>query len=109
MKKIMLSLLMSTLLFGEVFAADEMEAMDEKVIFSTATGSLMIPKVYLRDASGNTIGVVSAKLIMSKATEPYELQVMELGSVANETDTDEFGCVLPQTWHAAMNHCMVQN
>jgi len=103
MKKIILSLLMSTLLFGEAFAAEE------KVYFSSATGMLTIPKVYVRDASGNITSVVSAELVMTKASEPYELQVQELGSLANGADTDEFGCVLPQTWHAAMGHCMVQN
>lgn len=109
MKKIMLSLLMSTLLFGEAFAADDdMHTMHDKVVFSTATGTLMIPEVHVQDAEGNTTGMVSAKLIVIKAEGSIELQVTELIPVVNEPKVDEFGCVFPQTWHEAMNHCMVQ-
>ncbi|MCK5828771.1 MAG: hypothetical protein KAH20_00520 [Methylococcales bacterium] len=110
MKKIMLSLLMPTLLFGEVFAADDTVAPQKDVMFSSSTGTLIIPKLFLRDESGAISGAMSAKLTMDKRSKPYGLTVTELKPLKNDADADAdaFGCVLPQTWHEAMGHCMVQ-
>lgn len=92
-------------------------------IFSTSSTELTLPKIYVKDAKGAISSKVSATLILKNGQPPFSFEVTKLGEVmAHKMDggmnnepsgtpsetTDENGCVLPKTWHAEMNHCMVQ-
>lgn len=103
MKKVIFTIVMSTLLFGKAFAAEE-------AVFTQGDDVLEIPKVSIKDSSGKVIGLVSAKLKIIKGDDgqPLIFEVTELPAYGSGAKTDEHGCVAPQTWHAAMNHCMVQ-
>ncbi len=98
--KVLLSILTSALLFGEVFA-DDMGA--EKVKFMSATNTLVIPEVHMVDESGNMMGMKSVELVLIKGDEPYQFGVVKLEDVAEK---DENGCIAPQVWHDQMGHCM---
>jgi hypothetical protein len=98
--KVLLSILASALLFGEVFA-EEMDA--EKVKFMSATNTLVIPEVHIMDESGNMMGMKSVELVLIKGDEPYQFEVVKLEDAAEK---DDHGCVAPQVWHGEMGHCM---
>lgn len=104
-KKYFLSILVSLLLVGQAFAEGE----HEKVMYLSSTGKLIIPQIHVMDKSGSMKSMVSAKLVLINDTEPYEFRLVDLGVVADDPENvDAFGCVLPETWHAEMGHCMVQ-
>ena len=98
--KVLLSVLASALLFGEV-VAEEMDA--ETVKFMSATNTLVIPEVHIMDESGNMTGMKSVELVLIKGDEPYQFEVVKLEDAVK---TDENGCVAPQVWHGEMGHCM---
>lgn len=102
-----------SIMLADLSFADDME---EKVVYSSSTQTLILPKVYVMDAEGNMTEMVAAELKLSKGSEPYEFKVEKLTSVMESHDhdshqpaVDSYGCVFPETWHAEMNHCMVQN
>lgn len=99
--KVLLSVLASALLFGEVFAEDHMDA--EEVKFMSATNTLVIPEVHIMDGLGNMMGMKSVELVLIKGDEPYQFEVVKL---EDAVEKDDQGCVAPQVWHDQMGHCM---
>ncbi|MCF6204205.1 MAG: hypothetical protein L3J59_11140 [Methylococcaceae bacterium] len=99
--KVLLSVLASALLFGEVFAEGLIDA--EKVKFMSATNTLVIPEVHVMDESGNMTGMKSVELVLIKGDQPYQFEVVKLEDAVKK---DDQGCVAPQVWNDQMGHCM---
>lgn len=105
-KTFLFSMMVSTLAMGSALAADAGMHDKDQVVFDAATNTLKIPKVQLVDADGNMTDIYyTAEMDISKnvAGEKIEFRVNDL------KQTDDHGCVLPETWHGEMGHCMNQN
>jgi len=77
-----------------------------KAIFYPATNTLKLPVVHNVDANGKmtkTLYAVELDLSSPIEGEANKFKVIKLN------ETDEYGCILPETWQESWGHCMVQN
>ena len=111
--KILSAVLMTLCLSGTAMAEHEAG----HVVFNAATNMLMMPEVHVVDANGNETAVYKVHMVLTGGEAPkYTFEVSMLDAVApmhrppegGVMPSDKDGCIAPETWHAAMNHCMVQ-
>lgn len=103
--KILSAVLMTLCLSGTAMAEHEAG----HVVFNAATNMLMMPEVHVVDANGNETAVYKVHMVLTGGEAPkYTFEVSMLEEVPHVGGADKDGCIAPETWHAAMNHCMVQ-
>lgn len=122
--RILFSLIMSMSIMGEVLAEHHGEKPSESV-FSAGSQQLVLKNIHYKDMNGEKSETMYNVILEVSGTNP--LQFTTVGAVCEapqtwhaamnhcmvqeEDDkpmTDDHGCVLPETWHEAMQHCMVQ-
>ncbi len=78
----------------------------DSAVFDATTNKLKLPEVHYVDSEGNmTSRMFAAELDVSKNVEGENLEF----KLTDLKEMDDHGCVLPETWHSEMGHCMDQN
>jgi hypothetical protein len=124
--RVLLSIIASVSMMGEVLAEHHGEQPSQSV-YSATSQQLVLKNIHYKDMDGNKTETMYNVTLEVSGTGP--LQFTTVGGVCeapktwhadmnhcmvqDEVDddrpmTDSHGCVLPETWHEAMKHCMEQ-
>ena len=93
--RILLSIVASLFMMGEVLAEHHGEK-PSKSVYSAETQQLVLTNIHYKDVDGNKVAVMYNVTLELSGVNP--LQFTTVGEV----------CAAPKSWHAEMNHCMVQ-